>query len=140
MPLNDLEELARIAFDWLWATDAEDRFRYLSPGAERLLGRPPESLIGRARETLALAGEEANLPQYREAIAARRPFRDLTYVYRHPDGAPRWFEISGRPHFSPEGEFLGYQGVGSDVTEQHRTRRALVEAHAAVRPALHPAR
>ena len=130
MPLNDLEELARIAFDWLWATDAEDRFRYLSPGAERLLGRPPESLIGRARETLALAGEEANLPQYREAIAARRPFRDLTYVYRHPDGAPRWFEISGRPHFSPEGEFLGYQGVGSDVTEQHRTRRALVEAHA----------
>ncbi|MRI55097.1 EAL domain-containing protein [Methylobacterium sp. DB1607] len=130
MPLNDLEELARIAFDWLWATDAEDRFRYLSPGAERLLGRPPESVIGRARETLALAGEEANLPQYREAIAARRPFRDLTYVYRHPDGAPRWFEISGRPHFSPEGEFLGYQGVGSDVTEQHRTRRALVEAHA----------
>jgi diguanylate cyclase (GGDEF)-like protein/PAS domain S-box-containing protein len=130
MPLNDLEELARIAFDWLWATDAEDRFRYLSPGAERLLGCPPESLIGRARETLALAGEEANLPQYREAIAARRPFRDLTYVYRHPDGAPRWFEISGRPHFSPEGEFLGYQGVGSDVTEQHRTRRALVEAHA----------
>ena len=130
MPLNDLEELARIAFDWLWATDAEDRFRYLSPGAERLLGRPPESLIGRARETLALAGEEANLPQYREAIAARRPFRDLTYVYRHPDGAPRWFEISGRPHFSPEGEFLGYQGAGSDVTEQHRTRRALVEAHA----------
>ena len=130
MPLNDLEELARIAFDWLWATDAEDRLRYLSPGAERLLGCPPESLIGRARETLALAGEEANLPQYREAIAASRPFRDLTYVYRHPDGAPRWFEISGRPHFSPEGEFLGYQGVGSDVTEQHRTRRALVEAHA----------
>ncbi|HEV2542722.1 MAG TPA: EAL domain-containing protein [Methylobacterium sp.] len=128
MPLNDLEELARIAFDWLWATDAEDRFSYISPGAERLLGRPPESLIGRARETLA--GEEANLAPYRETIAARRPFRELTYVYRHPDGTPRWFEISGRPLFSPEGEFLGYRGVGSDVTEQHRTRRALVEAHA----------
>ncbi|MGA4553920.1 sensor domain-containing protein [Methylorubrum aminovorans] len=128
MPLNDLEELARIAFDWLWATDAEDRFSYISPGAERLLGRPPKSLIGRARETLA--GEEANLAPYRETIAARRPFRELTYVYRHPDGTPRWFEISGRPLFSPEGDFLGYRGVGSDVTEQHRTRRALVEAHA----------
>ncbi|BAU92818.1 diguanylate cyclase [Methylorubrum populi] len=130
MPLNDLEELARIAFDWFWTTDAEDCFRYLSPGAERLLGCPPESLIGRARETLACPGEEASLPQYRAAIAARRPFRDLTYVYRHPDGMPRWFEISGRPLFTPEGDFLGYQGVGSDVTEQHRTRRALVEAHA----------
>ena len=130
MPLNDLEELARIAFDWLWATDAKDRFSYLSPGAERLLGRTPESLIGCARETLACEGEEANFAHYRETIAARRPFRDLTYVYRHPDGMPRWFEISGRPHFSPEGDFLGYRGVGSDVTEQHRTRRALVETHA----------
>jgi hypothetical protein len=39
MPLNDLEELARIAFDWLWATDAEDRFSYVSSGAERVLGK-----------------------------------------------------------------------------------------------------
>ncbi|MDV2988010.1 UNVERIFIED_CONTAM: EAL domain-containing protein [Methylobacteriaceae bacterium AG10] len=130
MPLNDIEELARIAFDWLWATDAEDRFSSISSGAERLLGRSPESLIGTARSALICEEEGAGLAAYRETIAARRPFRELTYVYRHPDGAPRWFEISGRPVFSPEGEFLGYRGVGSDVSEQHRTRIALVEAHA----------
>ncbi|ABY32239.1 putative bifunctional diguanylate cyclase/phosphodiesterase [Methylorubrum extorquens] len=130
MPLNDLEELARIAFDWLWATDAEDRFSYVSPGAERVLGRSPAELIGLTRSALVCEGEGESLAVYRETITARRPFRDLTYVYRHPDGTPRWFEISGRPHFSPEGDFLGYHGVGSDVTEQHRTRCALVEAHA----------
>ena len=130
MPLNDFEALARIAFDWLWVTDAEDRFSYISPGAEPMLGRPPTSLIGTKRSAMICEAEGASLATYRETITARRPFRELTYVYRHPDGTPRWFEISGRPHFSAEGTFLGYQGVGSDVTEQHRTRLALVEAHA----------
>ncbi|TFZ56039.1 EAL domain-containing protein [Methylorubrum sp. Q1] len=130
MPLNDLEELARIAFDWIWATDSEDRFSYLSSGAERLLGRPTASLIGVERSALFCEREDLSLAVYRETIAARRPFRDLTYVYRHPDGTARWFEISGRPLISPEGDFLGYRGVGSDVSEQHRTRHALVEAHA----------
>ena len=130
MPLNDLEEFARIAFDWLWATDAEDRFSYLSVGAERLLGREPEEMIGFPRAAFACEEDADTLAAYRAALAARRPFRELTYVYRHPDGAPRWFEISGRPHISPEGEFLGYRGFGSDVSEQHRTRLALVAAHA----------
>ncbi|WP_246690383.1 putative bifunctional diguanylate cyclase/phosphodiesterase [Methylorubrum populi] len=130
MPLNDFEALAQIAFDWLWVTDAEDRFSYISPGAEPMLGRPPASLIGTKRSAMICEAAGASLATYRETIAARRPFRELTYVYRHPDGTPRWFEISGRPHFSAEGTFLGYQGVGSDVTEQHRTRLALVEAHA----------
>ncbi|MEH3116232.1 MAG: EAL domain-containing protein [Methylorubrum populi] len=130
MPLNDLEEFARIAFDWLWETDAGDRFRYISAGAERVLGRPPESMIGIERAAFACGEDPKGLDAYREALAARRPFRELTYVYRHPDGGSRWFEISGRPHLSPEGTFLGYRGVGSDVSEQHRTRLALVEAHA----------
>jgi PAS domain S-box-containing protein len=95
-----------------------------------VLGRSPADLIGLTRSALVCEGEGESLAVYRETITARRPFRDLTYVYRHPDGTPRWFEISGRPHLSPEGDFLGYHGVGSDVTEQHRTRCALVEAHA----------
>ncbi|CAO4184373.1 putative bifunctional diguanylate cyclase/phosphodiesterase [Methylorubrum populi] len=133
MPLNDLEEFARIAFDWLWETDAEDRYLYLSVGAERVLGRAPESMIGLTQA--AFASEEdaeasAALTAYREALATRTGFRELTFVYRHPDGAPRWFEISGRPHVSPEGTFLGYRGVGSDVSERYLTRRALIEAHA----------
>ncbi|MGX5775012.1 EAL domain-containing protein [Methylorubrum zatmanii] len=130
MLLNDLEELTRIAFDWLWETDAEDCYRYLSAGAERFLGRPPESMIGLPRASFAWQEDAAALAAYREALAARTGFRELIFVYRHPDGTPRWFEISGSPHVSPEGTFLGYRGVGSDVSERHRTRCALVEAHA----------
>ena len=125
-----LENLAPIAADWFWETDVAGRFSHLSAEVERFLGRPAAALIGAERTAFAWEVGEESLRLYHAALAERRPFRGLTYLYRHPDGAPRWFEISGRPRFSPEGAFLGYRGVGSDVTDQHRTRDALVRAHA----------
>ena len=34
--------------------------------------------------------------------------------------AARWIELEGRPRFDAEGSFLGYEGVGRDVTESRR--------------------
>ena len=127
---TQIEDFAQIAADWIWETDAEGRFTRLSPEAERFLGRPVAELLGLERSALAWEFEAEGLSLYRAALAAHRPFRELTYIYSHPDGAPRWFEISGRPCFSPDGGFVGYRGVGSDVSEQRRTRDALVRAHA----------
>ncbi len=130
MSQSSFEDFAQIAADWIWETDAAGRFTQLSPEAERFFGRPAAELLGVTRSTFAWEFEAEGLNLYRAAVAARRPFRELTYVYSHPDGAPRWFEISGRPCFSADGAFLGYRGIGSDVSEHHRTRDALREAHA----------
>ena len=130
MPLTVLEEYAQIASDWVWETDAEGRFTHLSAEAERFMGRTPGSMLGRDRAAFAWEAAPDALAPYRAALAACRPFRELIYVYRHADGTPRWFEISGRPILGAAGDCLGYRGVGSDVTDQHRTRDALVQAHA----------
>src|SRR6185312_11190193 len=34
-----------------------------------------------------------------------------------PDGATRYFAVSGQPHYDARGNFVGYRGVGRDVTE-----------------------
>ena len=34
----------------------------------------------------AFEGQVHNLQEVTEAVAARRPFRDRIYMYRHPDG------------------------------------------------------
>jgi len=34
-----------------------------------------------------------------------------------PDGVTRYFSASGEPRFAADGRFLGYQGVGRDITE-----------------------
>ncbi|KQT60144.1 diguanylate cyclase [Methylobacterium sp. Leaf456] len=127
---TQIEDFTHIASDWIWETDEAGRFTRLSPEAETFLGRPVAELLGVDRSAFAWEFEAGGLHLYRAALAARRAFRDLTYIYSHPDGAPRWFEISGRPCFSADGAFAGYRGVGCDVSEQRRTRDALVEAHA----------
>jgi PAS domain S-box-containing protein len=33
-------------------------------------------------------------------------------------GEVRWFSINGKPIFDSDGEFLGYRGVGRDITKR----------------------
>ncbi|MCE4225656.1 EAL domain-containing protein [Methylobacterium sp. C25] len=140
MPLHALDEVAQISSDWLWETDQDGRFTHISAEAERFLGLPASAMIGRTRDAFAVDDEGLDDQVYSlravsDAMTARRPFRNRVYAFRHPDGTPRWYEISGRPLFAPDGSFLGYRGVGSDVSDQHRTRRALAAAHTQIQSA-----
>jgi len=47
---------------------------------------------------------------------AHQPFRDFEFGRPWPDGSVRYFSVNGDPRFAPDGAFLGYRGVGSDVT------------------------
>ncbi|MDQ0522032.1 putative bifunctional diguanylate cyclase/phosphodiesterase [Methylobacterium gregans] len=126
MPAAAVERAALIASDWLWETDPQGTLTYLSAGAERHAGWPAADLIGQPYPMPI--GAEADCP-CRAAMEARRPFRDLPYAYPHPDGEPRWFALSGRPRHDRSGRFLGYRGVGSDVSDRHRNGFERSEAH-----------
>lgn len=41
-------DIAAVSSDWIWETDAEGRFRYVSAKVTRFLGYTPEELIGRS--------------------------------------------------------------------------------------------
>jgi diguanylate cyclase (GGDEF)-like protein/PAS domain S-box-containing protein len=58
----------------------------------------------------------------------RRPFFDLEMMRVDERGARQIHIISGQSRKDAEGRFLGYRGVGRDVTEQRRAERALAEA------------
>jgi len=49
--------LVETTSDCIWETDAEGRFRYLSPSFLDLTGDPPEECLGRALDELILEGE-----------------------------------------------------------------------------------
>jgi diguanylate cyclase (GGDEF)-like protein len=53
-------------------------------------------------------------------LQRRQAFRDFIYQVVPPAGEPRWFSISGKPVFDSRGEFAGYHGVGSDITDRIR--------------------
>ena len=113
-------DIAAVSDDWFWEQDADRRFTYLSSGFERATGFKPERLLGRTREEVTrgrVAQAQADLTEIARRTEAREAYSG--FVYRIGDDAasqPIWVRVSGAPHFAPDGTYLGYRGVGSNVS------------------------
>ena len=99
--------LTELSSDWYWEQDASGKYTEVSGPALEMLGigaKPGCNESGRA-------DLEAN-------IAARRPFLDLVYSRTCIDGSLQYFQVSGEPIFSKSGRYVGYRGIGMDVTQR----------------------
>jgi len=78
---TDAERLADIidlAADWVWETDADHRYTYVSPRLIERTGLPLEHWLNATRfDTLALAHDREVVEAHITDILAHRPFRDL---------------------------------------------------------------
>jgi len=123
---------AESASDWLWETDENHRFSYLSDKTREVIGTKSESVLGRSR--LQLAGEEQisadpdKWRRHQDDLDKHIPFRDFDYQVKSHDGSLRTIKISGVPVFDEDGEFCGYRGTGSDITEHKRIEQAFRES------------
>ena len=123
------KDVAEASSDWFWQMGPDLRFTYMSERVVDFTGRPADDYIGKRREMLADPEQDVVAWQrHFEDLNARRPFRDFQNFQRQSNGEKRWYSISGKPKFSEAGEFLGYSGVGSDITERRRVGLALRES------------
>ena len=110
--------LTQLSSDFFWETDPAHRISSLVHGPNYPAAYMGRGVIGRtAWELPALSPDEAGWREHRAALDAHLPFRDFEFGRRLPDGATRYFSVSGEPHFADDGRFLGYRGVGRDITE-----------------------
>ena len=107
---------AEAASDWFFELDADLRVTWVSENLERLLGVSAARLIGAHVETLGDSMDGDDHDALKAAMAAREPFRGLTFRVPGDLGAVRQLRISALPRFDADGAFAGYRGVGSDVT------------------------
>lgn len=115
---------AKAGADWLWETNEQHQFVYYSYNILHHYGYSLEHLLGITRlELIARIGADPDTPQTREKwarhaedLAAHRSFRNLEYAFRWESEEIRHASISGDPVFDHTGRFLGYRGVGRDVT------------------------
>lgn len=112
--------------DWLWQVDANRRVRSASPRFAFALGEDPEDIDGKPLIQL-IAGAawdsghfHSSLHDLAERLKRRESFSNLLVrVTLH--GNHRWWELSASPKFDENGTFVGFRGVGSDVTEQRES-------------------
>jgi len=126
---NRFKDFAEASGDWLWETDASSRFIYLSEEVEKVTGIPVVWHLGKTREEIA--GEDylsEKWEGFRKSISEKKPFKDFRYVRQGPNQIEQVISVSGVPVFSTDGQFLGYRGIGSDVTEQERTHNRAILA------------
>lgn len=116
-------DFTEAASDWIWETDEHLRFTYLSARFYELTEIEPTQVLGRTRWEMATeypSPEAWN--QHRQMMEKRQPFRDFVYKpsLRGDRNQEHFFKISGKPVFAADGAFLGYRGIGSDISERMR--------------------
>jgi PAS domain S-box-containing protein len=123
------ERLAHIAAsmaDWIWETDAQDRYVYVSPKIRQALGYEPVALLGQTPFVfLAPKDGENTRATFAKAKKDRAPIRDLLSWRLSSDGDTRCILTNAVPWHDETGRFQGYRGVDKDVTERMRTEQEL---------------
>jgi PAS domain S-box-containing protein len=118
-------DYAETASDWLWETGPDHRFLRISDHISTV-GLDPAAGLGQRRWEV-VSDVEQEPEKWRAHIAAHeahQPFRGFVYRLTRPDGLPVYIETSGKPFFDPNGRFLGYRGVGSNITAEVRGNQA----------------
>ena len=103
--------------DWLWETDALGRLVDPSPRLVEAAGRTVEELDRMPLRVLLAAGRAEGDDRLLDAMEWYDMFRDLVITLRVGAEIRHW-SLTGRPVFRGNGNFCGYQGVGSDITER----------------------
>ena len=117
--LKDFEEGAS---DFLWETDAEERLTRVSARFAELVGQDADRLEGRKFVELLSAlssGPRKDALKFSSFLQSREPFRDHIVDLRIGGELRKW-SMAGKPVFDAHGDFRGFRGVGSDVTDAER--------------------
>src|SRR5712671_4534562 len=118
--------LTQMSSDFFWETDAQHRIASVVHGPNYpaiqiglgSVGKRPWDFPSVSPDEAGWAGHEATLDSH-------IPFRDFEFAREMPDGVTRYFSLSGDPKLALDGSFLGYRGIGRDITEAALTRERI---------------
>jgi PAS domain S-box-containing protein len=115
--------MAEMSSDFYWETDSEHRISLRSAGNEgsSLMVMAHGSPFGARRWDIPyISPNEAGWEAHRAVLAEHLPIRNFEFSRLGKDGSERHISINGEPVVDAAGDFRGYRGVGSDITERKR--------------------
>ncbi len=126
--LQFVDEFENSGRGWFWETNSQGTLSYVSQQLADDFKVEAEELLGR-QFTQLLSVDKNNGDQLREErtlgfhLSARFPFSDV--VVRAASDEDIHWSLSGNPLFDDRGRFLGFRGIGTDLTEQRRSEQEI---------------
>ena len=111
--------LTELASDWYWEQDESGNFTKVSGPVLEMLGIRVDALVDGARGADESGWNEEEREFLRATIANRQPFLDFLFSRVNADGSKQQFRVSGEPMFSQSSRFIGYRGIGVELTVPH---------------------
>ena len=111
--------LTELASDWYWEQDENGTFSKVSGPVLEMLGIQVDGLAGEVGGGPVGGWNEAERELLQARIAARQPFLDFAFSRRNADGSQQQFRVSGEPMFNRACRFIGYRGIGVEVTARN---------------------
>lgn len=120
-------DFASVASDWFWETDENLRFSYFSKRLQEASGFDPNKLLGKSNKEIGVSDVSSDSwDEHLKTLDNHEPFRNFIYSTER-DGDCEWLSISGVPIFDDGGQFLGYRGTGTNITDQKQREEKLRE-------------
>jgi CheY-like chemotaxis protein len=118
--------LTELASDWYWEQDDAGNFTKVSGPVQELLdirvdnyGSDTATDDNNATDHDTHSGwNESERAALQAMISNRQPFLDFVFSRTHADGSLQRFQVSGEPMFSQACRFIGYRGIGIELTSR----------------------
>ena len=124
------KQVAEDAQEWIWEVDREGLYTYASPVVLPLLGYSTDEIVGQKHFYDLFTPEKRDELKNAafEVFSKREAFRHFENPNVHKDGHVLILTTSGSPIFDDKGDFVGFRGVDSDITERKKMLEELVLA------------
>ncbi|MHB8725102.1 MAG: EAL domain-containing protein [Casimicrobiaceae bacterium] len=108
--------LCALSSDIFWEQDPQYRFTAVSDASGTI---EVAEILGKSLSELGYVNLSAkDWAAHRAGLDSRQRYQDLELCYRPKSGDEKWYSISGEPVFGASGAFMGYRGVGRDITSR----------------------
>jgi PAS domain-containing protein len=111
-----ISTLQNPGYDWYWEQSESGQFTTVSGPILDNVGLPVTSFFGAQSDEDISTWNKSEQRALQEKIAARQPFKDFEFGRSNADGSTQKFRVSGEPLFNGTAVFIGFRGVGVEIS------------------------
>jgi len=116
--MTRLKDFAEMGSDWFWETGPDSKFTTIHDTIQELQPLIEKFSHMTRLEVMHALNDESLIQKHKVDLENYMPFNNLSYWIEDNENQRRYVQVSGKPLFDQDNNFLGYRGVARDITSE----------------------